>query len=211
MTAPMDSAQIKAAAASLIDMEQERLTGWQGPPGAAYNAVSERLQELGLLDRQWELTANGQAVATILKGQTMTQDIEITQADRDAANSTLFPDDHEARWDTDSPEWALRRSMEIGQEDDHHVVQAFARHRLAAEQAAAATITELREENARLRVNLTHSQGRFLNINICLSSGGTKREAIAIADLGEDCIKGYLTYDSASVRLASATPPGSEQ
>jgi Lar family restriction alleviation protein len=49
-------------------------------------------------------------------------------------------------------------------------------------------------EIARYRENLKHSQGRFLNINIILSSGGTKREAIAIADLGENCIKGYLAY-----------------
>jgi len=45
------------------------------------------------------------------------------------------------------------------------------------------------DEIERLREALRHSQGRFLNINICLSSGGTKREAIAIADVGEDCIK----------------------
>jgi hypothetical protein len=55
----------------------------------------------------------------------------------------------------------------------------------------------LRRDVDRLRENLKHSHGRFLNINICLSSGGTKREAIAIADLGEDCIKGYLDYHPA--------------
>lgn len=58
-----------------------------------------------------------------------------------------------------------------------------------------ARIAALEATVERLRDNLRHSQGRFLNINICLSSGGTKREAIAIADLGEDCIKGYLAYD----------------
>ena len=64
-------------------------------------------------------------------------------------------------------------------------------------------IAALQSEIARLRDNLRHSQGRFLNINICLSSGGTKREANAIADLGEDCIKGYLEYPSASPSATS--------
>ena len=51
---------------------------------------------------------------------------------------------------------------------------------------------ELRAENARLREALSHAQGRFLNINIALSSSGTKREAIRIADVGEDCAKNAL-------------------
>lgn len=53
-------------------------------------------------------------------------------------------------------------------------------------------IRELRAENARLKEALSHAQGRFLNINIALSSGGTKREAIRIADVGEDCAKNAL-------------------
>jgi hypothetical protein len=64
---------------------------------------------------------------------------------------------------------------------------------------ATEEITRLTAENARLRKNISHCQGRFLNINICLSSGGTKREAIAIADVGEDCCKGYLAYGSAAL------------
>jgi hypothetical protein len=56
------------------------------------------------------------------------------------------------------------------------------------------TIESLTAENARLRNNISHCQGRFLNINICLSSGGTKHEAIRMADMGEDCCKGYLTF-----------------
>jgi hypothetical protein len=69
----------------------------------------------------------------------------------------------------------------------------------------AVELTRLTTENARLRANISHCQGRFLNINICLSSGGTKREAIAIADLGEDCCKGYLAYGSAAL-TALETP-----
>ena len=58
---------------------------------------------------------------------------------------------------------------------------------------AAATIREQATEIERLRTNISHCQGRFLNINIILASGGTKREAIALADVGEDCCRGYLT------------------
>jgi hypothetical protein len=55
----------------------------------------------------------------------------------------------------------------------------------------------LASENARLRENIRHCQGRFLNINITLSSGGSKIEAIQIAYIGEDCCKGYLEYGQA--------------
>ena len=66
---------------------------------------------------------------------------------------------------------------------------------VAARNSAPALLTEIRElraENARLREALGHAQGRFLNINIALSSGGTKREAIRIADVGEDCAKNAI-------------------
>ena len=72
----------------------------------------------------------------------------------------------------------------------------FAAHRIAAEAAKDAEIAALQATVARLRENISHCQGRFLNINIALSSGGTKAEAIRIADVGEDCCKGYLTYET---------------
>jgi hypothetical protein len=59
-------------------------------------------------------------------------------------------------------------------------------------------------EIERLRDALRHAQGRFLNINICLSSGGSKREAITIADVGEDCIKMALARDSDGTATAAA-------
>ena len=62
--------------------------------------------------------------------------------------------------------------------------------------------SDSKAEIARLRKALRHSQGRFLNINICLLSGGTKREAIAIADVGEDCIK--MALGPQRVRVVSA-------
>lgn len=37
-------------------------------------------------------------------------------------------------------------------------------------------IVALQSENARLRDNLKHSQGRFLSINICLSSVAAQSE-----------------------------------
>ena len=48
--------------AKLIPMECERLTGWQGPGGAAYNAISEGLCEMGLLNWDWSLTETGLAL-----------------------------------------------------------------------------------------------------------------------------------------------------
>lgn len=53
-------------------------------------------------------------------------------------------------------------------------------------------ITTLERRLADAQDTLRHSQGRFLNINIGLTSGGSKREAIEIADIGEDCIKMYF-------------------
>ena len=56
-------------AAGLIPLERERLTGWQGPSGAAYNAISEDMCESGLLNADWSLSPLGLAVREILKTQ----------------------------------------------------------------------------------------------------------------------------------------------
>ena len=56
-------------AAGLIAMERERLTGWQGPKGAAYNAISEDLCEQGLLNADGSLTKKGLAVAAIIRSE----------------------------------------------------------------------------------------------------------------------------------------------
>ncbi len=59
MPNPTDVARI---AAGLIPMECERLTGWQGVGGAAYNVISEDLCEMGLLNADWSLSELGLAV-----------------------------------------------------------------------------------------------------------------------------------------------------
>jgi hypothetical protein len=70
----------------------------------------------------------------------MSEQIEVTQVDRERA-ATMCVGDFTAE------EFRARLH------DDHFVVQNLAAHRIAAEQAAAATITELRAENARLRAD----------------------------------------------------------
>lgn len=55
--------------AGLVPMERERITGWKGPPGAAYNAVSEALFERGLLNSNWTLTETGKKVRARLEEQ----------------------------------------------------------------------------------------------------------------------------------------------
>lgn len=44
---------------TLTPLEYEWLTGWHGPPGAAYNQIYEFLYEDGLIDRQGNKTAKG--------------------------------------------------------------------------------------------------------------------------------------------------------
>ena len=56
-------------AAGLIAMERERLTGWQGPAGAAYNAISEDLCEQGLLNADGSFSETGLAVAAIIRSE----------------------------------------------------------------------------------------------------------------------------------------------
>jgi len=57
---------IKRLADGLINMEKERLIGWQGPLGAAYNVISEDLCSEGLLNRDWSLSPIGLAVRDYL-------------------------------------------------------------------------------------------------------------------------------------------------
>lgn len=71
--------------------------------------------------------------------------------------------------------------------------------------ALEARVAELVERLHWREEALRHAQGRFLNINIALSSGGTKREAIGIADVGEDCCKMALAREELPVRIARAT------
>lgn len=58
---------VEAIAGRLSQLDQERLTGWQGPTGAAYNCVSEDLCEMGLLNRDWSLSAAGLEVRAYLE------------------------------------------------------------------------------------------------------------------------------------------------
>jgi hypothetical protein len=58
---------IQTLADSLIPMEIERITGWQGPPGAAYNVISEDLCEKGILNADWSLSPLGQQVRDYLE------------------------------------------------------------------------------------------------------------------------------------------------
>ncbi|SMC45532.1 hypothetical protein [Novosphingobium sp. B1] len=55
-------------AAGLIELERERITGWQGPAGAAYNAISEDLCEAGLLNSDWSLSPLGLQVRALIEG-----------------------------------------------------------------------------------------------------------------------------------------------
>jgi len=48
-----------AIAASLSEAQRERITGWQGLAGSAYNFVSEDLCEMGLLNADWSLSEIG--------------------------------------------------------------------------------------------------------------------------------------------------------
>lgn len=48
--------------ARLCPLDRERLTGWQGPRGAAYNAISEDLCDIGLLNADWSRSELGLAV-----------------------------------------------------------------------------------------------------------------------------------------------------
>lgn len=57
---------VETIAKGLIPLEREWITGWQGPPGAAYNVIGEDLQSSGLLDSNWNLTALGKKVAAHL-------------------------------------------------------------------------------------------------------------------------------------------------
>jgi len=64
------SEDIERIAAELIDFERERLIGWKGCHGAAYNCISEDLCEMGLLNADWSLSAKGEAVrAHLLSNQ----------------------------------------------------------------------------------------------------------------------------------------------
>lgn len=49
-------------ARGLTALDQERITGWQGPAGAAYNVISEDLCEAGILNRDWSLSPLGLAL-----------------------------------------------------------------------------------------------------------------------------------------------------
>jgi hypothetical protein len=57
-------------AAGLSRLEREWLTGWQGPAGAAFNAIGENMAQRGLTVSQtdWRLNGKGAAVRELLKG-----------------------------------------------------------------------------------------------------------------------------------------------
>ncbi|SMD03779.1 hypothetical protein [Novosphingobium sp. B1] len=48
-------------------LEIERLVGWQGPAGAAYNCISEDLCEMGLLNSDWSISPLGLAVRSLIQ------------------------------------------------------------------------------------------------------------------------------------------------
>jgi hypothetical protein len=57
-------------AAGLCQLEREWLTGWQGPAGAAFNAIGEYMAGRGLTVSRtdWRLSEKGLAVRELLKG-----------------------------------------------------------------------------------------------------------------------------------------------
>ena len=46
----------------LTDLDRERITGWQGVGGAAYNVISTGLQKRGILNPDWSLSPLGLAL-----------------------------------------------------------------------------------------------------------------------------------------------------
>jgi hypothetical protein len=59
-------------AEKLIPMEREWLTGWQGPPGAAYNVIGSHMARIGLTRSytDWNLNERGLAVRDYILEQT---------------------------------------------------------------------------------------------------------------------------------------------
>lgn len=60
--------QAEQIAARLSEAEREWLTGWQGPPGAAFNVIGEGMAERGLTVSytNWNLNERGLAVRNII-------------------------------------------------------------------------------------------------------------------------------------------------
>ncbi len=103
----------------------------------------------------------------------MTDEIEVTQADREAAASGYFA------WCSGNP--VIPDRMKAGQADDHSMVQAFARHRAAALQSLAAQLAEARAENERLRGAL----GLIIENESADTGYGNSSAKIALAALGD--------------------------
>lgn len=63
-------------AARLCALEKEWLTGWQGPGGAAFNAIGEGMAERGLTlsSTNWALSPLGLAVRAILQAKELTDE-----------------------------------------------------------------------------------------------------------------------------------------
>lgn len=80
--------------------------------------------------------------------------VEVTQEDREAAASGYFA------WCSGNP--VIPDRMKAGQADDHSMVQAFARHRIAARNAAQQEITALRariaEDQAQIAALTTYRE-----------------------------------------------------
>lgn len=50
---------------------------------------------------------------------------EVTDLERETAVAILFPDDHEAWYNPEHPDYLLRMRMEIGSEDNHPAIEAL--------------------------------------------------------------------------------------
>jgi hypothetical protein len=63
------TSEAERIAAGLSDLEREWVTGWQGPAGAAFNAVAGDLRHKGLLkgSLDWNLNDLGLAVRKVLE------------------------------------------------------------------------------------------------------------------------------------------------
>lgn len=89
--------------------------------------------------------------------------------------------------DADAPICSMLWPTDLRGEDE-----TYANARLIASAPdMAEELRQLRVANANLKLHLRHAQGRFLNINIALTTyrGKGVNEAIQYADVGEDCIK----------------------
>lgn len=127
----------------------------------------------------------------------------LTQSDRDAAASILPG----VAWDDpDSPDYGLRIRMEIGQEDGHPLVEAFAAHRIASTSALTAENAAKDAEIAALKAKLDKAR-LYADQQVELAEEAV--EHLAILEVAHSKLKAEverLREALAAARTAAQTP-----